>query len=126
MDGVIAITTKAGNKTMIITNELLYNELQEVKQLLNKLLTNQVEGDIKEISLNKVCQLLHRGAEFVKSEADNGNLKAKTYKSKGVKRYRFLLKDVREYLSTERQAPEVEIETIENLTNKYFPHKKAS
>ena len=86
----------------MITNELILNELTDVKRLLLKTLTKEAESQITEFSLTRTAQLLHMGTETLKSKAENGEIQALTEIVGGVKVYRFLLADIRQYQENRR------------------------
>ena len=83
-------------------NEIILNELYDVKQLLTKALGRVAEEQIREFSLNKTSQLLSMGAETLKAKADSGKIQALTETVGGVKIYRFLLSDIKVYQENRR------------------------
>ena len=75
---------------MIVTSEMLWNELQEQKKLIKKLLEKEAENSIEEISLSKAAKKLHLSSNTVIDLVKKGQLEARTYKDRKRKtRYRF-------------------------------------
>ena len=107
---------------------MIYEELQETKKLVYKLLEKDAEYSINEISLDKAAKLLHVGSDTVLGCVHNGKLKARTYRDKNkVKRYRFRLADIREFQkrsSTLTIEERPEVESAEAMAERIFGTKK--
>lgn len=113
---------------MIVTNEMIWRELQEQKKLLNKLIYDHETYSIEEISLNKAAKLLRLGPATVINLVKRGKLNARTYRDSNRKtRYRFRLADIKEFQQTEKFVPgeveTIELESSEDLARRIFNRK---
>jgi len=88
----------------LLTNELILNEITDVKRLLLKTLGKEAESQITEFSLTKTAQLLHMGIETLKLKADAGEIQALTEIVGGIKIYRFLFSDIKVYQQNRRHS----------------------
>lgn len=114
-----------------ISNEVIYNEQQEIKRMLKMLLDRDIQHSIEEISLYKAAKLLRRSQDTVLDEVRAGRLKAITYRdSKRKKRYRFRIADIRKYQETRMydhvtmQTDDFEVESAEEIADRVFPGRK--
>jgi len=83
---------------MKITSEMIWEELQSQKKMLERLIRKEEEFSIEELSLNKVVKLLRLNPHTIIAQVKKGNLKARTYKdNQKRKRYRFRIADIREF-----------------------------
>lgn len=100
----------------VITQKMLWEELQEVKSLLLKVTKDQIDNSIQEVSVNKASQLMKVGNATVLKMIKSGELKARTYKSKGQTRYRIRIADIRAFQEGKKQESEF-IMTVQSTTN---------
>ncbi len=108
---------------MLVTSQMIWDELQEQKRLLRKILDREIQFSIEEISLNKASKLLHLGSKRIIEEVEKGNLNAIIYYDKtGKKRYRFRIADIREFqiLSANPVTVDVDDETVDELVKRIF------
>ena len=110
---------------MLITSQMIWDELQRQSKLLAKLLEKEEQFSIEEVSLNKASKLLKLGPVTVLDEVIKGSLKARVYyDSKRKKRYRFRLADIREFQKAERYdhfTPQgFDIESAEDIAKRIF------
>ncbi len=83
---------------MLITQEQIWNKLNEVEKKLDSFLKGAEQFSIEEISLNKTCRLLRLGDSTIIKLVKSGKLKARIYRDSNRRiRYRFLLKDIKEF-----------------------------
>ena len=102
-------------------NEIILNELRDVKSMLITALGKEAEDQIREFSLTKTATLLHMGVETLKTKADNGLIQALTENVGGTKVYRFLLSDIKVYQNERRH----EAQPVGGMTGKeLFMHIK--
>lgn len=114
---------------MLITTEMLWNEVQETKRLLKHLVERDEQYSIDEISLYRATKILKLGRETIISEVKKGNLTAQTYRDKTKKiRYRFRLADIRTFQKTREFNPvnydTVEVERSEDIADRIFNKDK--
>lgn len=81
----------------IVTQQMIYDELQKIRKDLNYLLTRDIENNVEEISLYRAAKRIRKSPDYLKSEADRGNLKAIITNSNNKKRYRFRVCDLYEW-----------------------------
>lgn len=110
---------------MLVTSQMIWEELQEQKKLIMKIINKEAQFSIEEVSLAKAAKLLRIGQETVLKEVQRGNLKARVYRDNTrKKRYRFRLADIREFQETEKydhvSLDEVEVESIAQLRKRVF------
>lgn len=116
---------------MVITQSMIWEELQEQKRMLKQILQKEVmENSIEEISLNKAARLLHLGPDKVLQFVKQGKLKARTYKDSTTKktRYRFRVFDIKEFQQNGRyehiSLHAEEFETAEQIAERVFGKNK--
>ena len=108
---------------MLVTSQMIWDELQEQKRILMRILDKEVQFSIEEISLNKASKLLHLGSKRIIEEVERGNLSAIIYYDKtGKKRYRFRIADIREFqkLSANPATVDEDDETVDELGKRIF------
>ncbi len=110
---------------MLVTTEMLWNELQEIKRSLKKLTNQEIQHSIEEVSLAKACKFLRRGSRTVLLLVKSGRLKAITYRdSKHKIRYRFRISDIHSYQDAALLGPEnrdiVLVESPEDIAKRVF------
>lgn len=117
---------------MLVTQEMIWNEIQETKKLVSKLLEEKESFDISEISLNKACKLLRLGNATILRLVKSKKLEARTYRDTNHKtRYRFLLKDIKKFQESNKYHQTFlneNAESAEDIANRIFnkPERKAS
>lgn len=98
------------NSPTIVTQRMIWDELQALKRQMNDLTKPRKEGrayDLEEVSLYKACKLLHLGSDTVIGFIKGGELKARLHKSRsGGVSYRLRLSDIQEW--QEQQAAAIE------------------
>lgn len=94
------------NNPSVITSEMLWQELQEVKSLLKSVAKASLDSSIQEVSVNKASQLMKVGNATVLQLIKSGELKARTYKSNGQTRYRIRIADIRSFQEMKKRETE--------------------
>lgn len=102
--------------------------LLEIKNEVRDIRQKAIKSSIDEVSMSKVCRMLHLGPESVKREIRLNRLKARDYTDgQNKKRYRFKLSDVIEYqesrLSNHNEQVSISvprIETAEEIGRRIF------
>lgn len=112
-----------------ISNEKLYNELQDVKGMLRQLLDRDVEHSIEEISLNKAAKQLHLSSRTVIRLVKDNRLKARVYRDNNKKlRYRFKVADIHEFQREDRYSEDNfdvgDIETTDEVIKRIMNRRK--
>jgi hypothetical protein len=112
-----------------ISNETLYNELQEVKGMLRQLLYRDVEHSIEEISLNKAAKQLHLSSRTVIQLVKDNRLKARVYRDNNKKlRYRFKVADIHEFQREDGYSEDNfdvgDIETTQDVIDRVMKRRK--
>lgn len=110
---------------MLITSQMIWDELQRQSKLLNKLLEKENHFSIEEVSLSKAAKLLKLGSASVLEHVKRGNLKARVYRdSKHKLRYRFRLADIRAFQEAEKydlsNFNAMDIESAEDIAKRIF------
>ena len=110
---------------MLVSTQMIYNELQDVKKILKQIINKELSNSIEEVSLNKAAKLLNLGASSVISLVERGRLKARVYRdSNRKKRFRFRLADIREFQESKTYNPinyeTVEVERAEDIAKRVF------
>ena len=90
---------------MIITSEMMYLEIQQLKALMFELLDRDVPNIEKEITMNQAKKLLGKGKPAIVDEVKAGRLKASIKKRRVTKNgkiklydyYKFKRSDLIEY-----------------------------
>lgn len=129
----------SATNTTIITSQMLWNELQEVKDLLRKVVTRDAENNIEEISLYKASKLMHMNQNKIIKLVEENRLSARVQKTKVkdpetgeikiVERYRFRICDIHRYQNSELYDPEEDNNDeyqgtdTEDLIEKHFGYK---
>ncbi|MBN8545818.1 MAG: helix-turn-helix domain-containing protein [Ignavibacteria bacterium] len=90
----------------VITFSMLWQELQEVKKLLQSVAKESLDNSIQEVSVNKASQLMKVGNTTVLELIKSGELKARTYKSNGHTRYRIRIADIRTFQEMKKRETE--------------------
>lgn len=111
---------------MIITSEMLYKELQQLKALMFELLNKDHRSpDVeRELTMNDAIRLLGRGKYAIVDEINAGRLKASVKKKRVTKKgktklhdyYKFKRSDLIEYQKEKFSAqpePEIELEVFD-------------
>lgn len=104
------------NNPSVITSEMLWQELQEVKSLLKSVAKASLDSSIQEVSVNKASQLMKVGNATVLQLIKSGELKARTYKSNGQTRYRIRIADIRSFQEMKKRETEY-LMTAQPTTN---------
>jgi len=112
-----------------ISNETLYNELQDVKGMLRQLLDRDIEHSIEEISLSKAAKQLHLSPNTVLKLVKDERLKARVYRDNNKKlRYRFKIADIHEFQREDGYSEDNfdvgDIETTEDVINRVMKKRK--
>jgi len=83
---------------MVVTQSMIWEELQEQKKLIKQLLEKGFENSIEEISLYKASKKLHMSQETIIDLVKSGKLEARTYKDNARKtRFRFKVADIHKF-----------------------------
>ncbi len=85
------------NAPAVITVSMLWQELQEVKNLLRSVAKEQIDNNIEEVSVNKASRLMRVGYAKVIEHIENRELKARSYTANGKIRYRIRVADIRAF-----------------------------
>lgn len=114
---------------MLITQEQIWNKLDQIEKRLEKFLNSANEFEIREISLDKACKLLHLGNDTVVRLVRNGKLQARTYRDSKTRklRYRFLLKDIKAFQESNKYPQTFlneNVETSEEIADRIFTNNK--
>jgi hypothetical protein len=109
----------------IYTSEMIWNELQAHRKILETLLERDVQNNIDEVSLSKAAKLIHRSSEILMRAVRNQELYVMTHtNSKNQIRYRFRVCDLfdwqkrRRELYTEKRN--IEIESTDDMIKRIF------
>lgn len=117
---------------MLVTLEMIWNELTNLEKKLDSFINNTQEFSIEEVSLNRACKLLRLGNETVIKLVRSGKLQARTYRDKKRQlRYRFLLKDIKTFQESTKYYQTFlneNVETAEEIAKRIFnkPERKVS
>lgn len=96
------------NTPAVITQKMMWEELQEIKKTLKVLAQNNISESIKEISFSQACTMLKLGREHVRELIESNKLKARRYKDKaGKERLRIRIADIKEFQDNERRHEEI-------------------
>ncbi len=113
---------------MLITQEQIWQKLNELDQKLEKFWKGAEQFSVEEISLNKACRLLRLGDSTIIKLVKSGKLKARIYRdSNHRQRYRFLLKDIKEFQDSTKYQHEFLQEncrTAEEIAREIFQNNK--
>ena len=113
---------------MLITQEQIFNKLTDLEKKLDSFLKGAEQFSIEEISLNRACKLLRLGSPTVIRLVRNGKLKSRVYRDVNRKlRYRFLLKDIKEFQDSNkyhREFLDENCKTAEEIAAEIFDTKK--
>ncbi len=104
------------NNPSVITSEMLWQQLQELKSLLLSVTKDQIDNSIQEVSVNKASQLMKVGNATVLELIKSGELKARTYKRNGQTRYRIRIADIRSFQEMKKRETEY-LMTAQPTTN---------
>lgn len=113
---------------MLISNQMIWSELQEQKKILNKILTRDLEHSIEEISLSRAARMLKISPATLFKMAEEKeiiSIKYKTKKSPKGYSYKFKVFDIHEHqreLQRNQLAgrEEIEVESIGELKKRVF------
>ncbi len=108
---------------MLITSQMIWEELKEQKKLLRKILDRDLEHSIEEISLHKAARLLRTSDATLFELAEKKEIPARKYSSKKTPRgysYKFKVFDIHEFQRREQYHASMEIESIEELKKRVF------
>gem|GEM_PF-5474497 len=117
---------------MIVTTEMMYREIQQLKALLFELLGKDAVSVEKELTMNQAKKLLGLGAESIISEIKLGRLNASIKRKRITKAgetklftyYKFKRSDLIEYQKQKFSAkPQIEFEETEKFDAKDFVKK---
>lgn len=96
---------------MLITFEMIYNELITIKKEINQLKQREIETSIEEYSLNKTAKLLRVGPATIMNYVNDGKLKARLIRNKKSKTgysYKFSLREIYRFQNAEQFTPTFE------------------
>lgn len=117
---------------MLVTQEMIWNELQTIKKMMQSIIDKNEQFSIEEVSLNKACKLLHLGNPTIIELVKSGKLKARIYRDSKTKlRYRFLLKDISEFQNSNKYEEDsyelTHIESTESMMKRIVEqhHRKS-
>lgn len=116
---------------MLVTQEQIWNKLDQLERKLEKFLSNADSFSIEEVSLNKACKLLKLGSYSVIQLVKSGKLRARTYRdSKRKLRYRFRLVDIRSFQEKNKydhvSLHADEVESAEEIAKRIFNQKRSA
>lgn len=117
---------------MLISNQMIWSELQEQKKILNKILTRDLEHSIEEISLSVAARRLKVAPATLFDLAEQNDIAARKYKTKKSPKgysYKFKVFDIHNYQRKQQHnhllgRGVVETESIEELTERVFRKNK--
>lgn len=114
---------------MVVTQSMIWEELQEQKRLIKQLLEREVENSIEEISLYKASKKLHLSQDTIVDLVKKGKLEARTYKDSNKKtRYRFKISDIHKFQKESKydhiSLHSEDFETAEELADRIFGRKR--
>lgn len=116
---------------MLVTQEQIWNKLNELDRKLEKFLNNADSFSIEEVSLNRACKLLKLGSYSVIQLVKSGKLKARAYRDSNRKlRYRFRLVDIRAFQDSNKydhvSLHADEVESAEEIAKRIFNRKRSA
>lgn len=116
---------------MLVTQEQIWNKLDQLERKLEKFLSNADSFSIEEVSLNKACKLLKLGSYSVIQLVKSGKLQARIYRdSKRKLRYRFRLVDIRSFQENNKydhvSLHADEVESAEEIAKRIFNQKRSA
>lgn len=97
------------NKTpSLVTQQMIYEEILNLKNEINQLKQRDIETSIEEYSLSKAAKLLRIGQTTLMSYVKDGKLKArivKNNKSRTGYSYKFALREIYRFQNSEQFTP---------------------
>ncbi len=109
---------------MYYDSETIYNELQQVKTLLKKVLKKEVEESVEEISLDKASKILHCNSTKVIKLIKQKKLAARIQDG----RYKIRIADIKKFqdensLESIEERNEIVTESTDDLIEKLTGHR---
>lgn len=99
---------------MLVTNEQLYNEIQDLKKVITKLAKREFEEIIKPLTVTQAAQYLGVGHEAVKRYIKSGELRAREIPlGKGKTTYRIRLEELLRFIENDENSILLQIEQKE-------------
>lgn len=106
------------------SSEVLFNELQEIKKLINKILQKETDSTVEEISLDKARKLLHCNSSRVIKLIKQKKLTARIQDG----RYKIRIADLKKFqdensLESIEERNEIVTESTDDLIEKLTGHR---
>lgn len=116
---------------MLVTQEQIWNKLNELDRKLEKVLKNADSFSVEEVSLNRACKLLKLGSYSVIQLVKSGKLRARVYRDNKRKlRYRFRLADIKSFQDINKydhiSLYADDVESAEDIAKRFFQQNKRS
>ncbi len=92
----------------LVTQQMIYEEILNIKNEINQLKQRDIETSIEEYSLSKAAKLLRIGQTTLMSYVKEGKLKArivKNNKSRTGYSYKFALREIYRFQNSEQFTP---------------------
>lgn len=98
----------ANNTPSLVTQQMIYEEILNLKKEIKQLKQRDIETSIEEYSLSKAAKLLRIGQATLMSYVKDGKLKArivKNSKSRTGYSYKFALREIYRFQNSEQFTP---------------------